>query len=98
MNTELEALRSRNPGVEILPAADPQFASYGRLLTGFDLSEIEAWGRTVAMPESGNAYQASDAALEALPAAQAIGLAVYGGMPFQAGPCRGHNHVLNGIE
>lgn len=36
--------------------------------------------------------------LEALPAAQAIGLAVYGGMPFQAGPCRGHNHVLNGIE
>ncbi len=30
---------------------------------------------------------------EALPAAQAIGLAVYGGMPFQAGPCRGHNHV-----
>ena len=57
MNTELEALRSRNPGVEILPAADPQFASYGRLLTGFDLSEIEAWGRTVAMPESGNAYQ-----------------------------------------
>lgn len=35
---------------------------------------------------------------EALPAAQAIGLAVYGGMPFQAGPCRGHNHVLNGIE
>lgn len=98
MNTELEALRSRNPGVEILPAADPQFASYGRLLTGFDLSEIEAWGRTVAMPESGNAYQASDAVLEALPAAQAIGLAVYGGMPFQAGPCRGHNHVLNGIE
>lgn len=86
MNTELEALRSRNPGVEILPAADPQFASYGRLLTGFDLSEIEAWGRTVAMPESGNAYQASDAVLEALPAAQAIGLAVYGGMPFQAGP------------
>lgn len=36
--------------------------------------------------------------LEALPAAQAIGLAVYGGMLFQAGPCRGHNHVLNGIE
>jgi len=35
---------------------------------------------------------------EALPAAQAIGLAVYGGMPFQAGPCRGHNHVLNGIK
>ena len=98
MNNELEALRSRNPGVEILPATDPQFASYGRLLTGFDLSEIEAWGKTVAMPESGNAYQASDAALEALPAAQAIGLAVYGGMPFQAGPCRGHNHVLNGIE
>ena len=31
---------------------------------------------------------------EALPAAQAIGLAVYGGMPFQAGPCRG----LNGIK
>ena len=31
---------------------------------------------------------------EALPAAQAIGL----GMPFQAGPCRGHNHVLNGIK
>ena len=35
---------------------------------------------------------------EALPAAQAIGLAVYGGMPFQAGPCRGHNHVLNVIK
>ena len=98
MQDELKELRQRNPGLEILTVDDAAFASYGRVLGGIDITEIQHWGGTVAMPESGNAYQASDPELEKLDAAKQIGLAVYGGMPFQAGPCRGHNKVLNGIE
>lgn len=50
------------------------------------------------IPQTGNLYIASNAQVEALPAIQQIGRQVYGGMPFQAGPCCGHNKVLNGIE
>ena len=50
------------------------------------------------IPQTGNLYIASNAQVEALPAIQQIGRQVYGGMPFQAGPCCGHNKGLNGIE
>lgn len=50
------------------------------------------------IPQTGNLYIASNAQVEALPAVQQIGRQVYGGMPFQAGLCCGHNKVLNGIE
>lgn len=98
MTDALSALRLRNPDLEIIPTQDPAFTSYGRLITGINLREIQSWAKTVSMPDEGNAYTASDPDLEALPAAQKIGQLVYGGMPFQAGPCRGHNRVLNGIE
>lgn len=66
--------------------------------TGFDLTEVCEWAKGVPIPENGNAYTASDPAAEGLAAVQAVGRAVYGGLPFQAGPCRGDNRELNGIE
>lgn len=91
-------LCQRNPGVAIRRWDDPAFAEYGRIWTGFDLAEVYEWAGTVPMPASGNAYTASDPQAEALAAVQAVGRAVYGGLPFQAGTCRGDNRVLNGIE
>ena len=91
-------LCERNPETSILLSSDPAFAAYGRTWQGFDLNAVYAWAETVSIPEKGNAYTASDAVVESLPVIQKIGHAVYGGQPFQAGPCRGDNRVLNGIE
>lgn len=95
---EYQELCRRNPDTAIYSCFDPRFQSYGRMWSGFDLADVMEWAKTAAVPDQGNAYTASDPAVENLSSVQAIGYAVYGGQPFQAGPCCGRNNVLNGIE
>ena len=96
--TAYHELCKRNPKTSTLLSSDPSFSAYGRIWQGFDLSAVYAWAEMVSIPEKGNAYTASDAMVESLPVIQELAQAVYGGQPFQAGPCRGDNRVLNGIE
>ncbi len=85
--------------VEIKPVTDPDFASYGRVLTGYDFSELIAYmEKETPIPESGNVYVASVPEMESIPVAQEIQKKVYGDMPIEVGYCNGRNSTWNGFE
>lgn len=77
---------------------DPAFASYGKILRGYDTSELlETLERVTPLPD-GVSYVPSQPELEALPIAAQIAANAYGGMPAQLGWCNGHNTKLNCLE
>lgn len=93
-----EVLCSQNPDLKIYRADSPEFAEYGKLRTGYELEPVFRWAETVAVPEQGNLYRASDPEVESIPVIRELMTDIYGGSPAQAGPCCGRNQVLNGIE
>ena len=79
---------------------DPEFASYGRVITGYEAeckAVVEALNISTPLPE-GTDYLAEDPALQNLPESAALGASLFGGMPFQMGWCNGHNTKLNCLE
>lgn len=92
-------LRRLNPHLALHDARDPEFAEFGRIVTGYD---VRAWldylDRNTAVPAEGNVYVASEPGLEALPPFDAIRETIYGGLPIQAGYCNGLASRLNGLE
>ena len=77
---------------------DRAFAPYGKVLPGYDTSELlEALEKYTPMPEA-TGYVASQPELEALPIAEKLAVNAYGGMPIQLGWCNGHNTRLNCLE
>lgn len=77
---------------------DRAFAPYGKVLPGYDTSELlEALEKYTPLPEATN-YVASQPELEALPIAEKLAVNAYGGMPIQLGWCNGHNTRLNCLE
>lgn len=94
----LERLNAVND-VKILSVFDEAFASYGRVVTGVDFTEMIAYMEAhTPIPESGNIYLASVPDLEALPAADTVQKVLYGDMPIQVGYCNGRNTTYNGFE
>ena len=85
-------------GNNILDCKDISFKEYGKLWTNIDLEDVYKWSKEIVVPKIGNFYKASDKTCEDLSSIKQIGRLVYGELPFQAGPCLGHNKVLNGIE
>ena len=84
--------------MKILSVYDKEFAAYGHVITGYDLTELlETLDRISPLPE-GVEYIPSNAVLEALPAAKLFAVNEYGGMPVQLGWCNGHNTKLNCLE
>jgi len=78
---------------------DKEFRRFGQILQDYDFSELlEVLNRTTPMPEDAVVYVPSDAALEALPAAELLMNRAYGGMPIQIGYCNGTNSKLNCFE
>ena len=84
--------------VVIKDVSDPSFASYGRIVQGFDTSELAAYMETTAIPENGNVYVASVADMEALSVRKEIEAVIYGGLPIEIGYCNGRNSTCNGFE
>ena len=77
---------------------DRAFAPYGKVLPGYDTSELlEALEKYTPLPEATD-YVASQPELEALPIAEKLAVSAYGGMPIQLGWCNGHNTRLNCLE
>jgi hypothetical protein len=91
-------LCARNPGMRIYQTDDSKLLEYGKVWTGYNLDDVFKWAENFQIPEHGNTYQASDPDLESIPVTQKIISDIYGGSLAQAGPCCGHNQVLNGIE
>lgn len=94
----LERLNQVND-VPVLSLRDSAFASYGRIVEGYDLSAlVDYMERETPLPENGNIYIASVPEMEALPVAAQLQNAFYGGMPIQVGYCNGRNTTYNGFE
>lgn len=94
----LDALNKCND-VKIYSVEDEIFESYGKILKGYDVSELLAYMEKEApIPEDGNVYVASIPEMEQMEIAKEIQATVYGGMPIQIGYCNGKNSTYNGFE
>lgn len=83
--------------MEILSVLDPAFKPYGRVVEGYPVDGLLAALKTTPLPDA-VAYTPREEALHAAADAQAVGEALFGGMPFQLGWCNGHNTRLNCLE
>ena len=94
----LRSLREKNPGLPLYSVHDREFRRYGCVFS-FDGQErlTEALAKT-AIPERGNAYTASEPALEAAGAGAALSAACFGGKAVQVGCCNGRGFRLNAME
>ena len=83
--------------MRVYSVLDPKFAKYGRVIEGYDFSEVIRVLKKHTIPENVE-YVASDPELEALPVFREFQNRFYGEMPAELGYCMGHNDKLNGLE
>ena len=94
----LERLNQKNE-VRIFSVTDPEFASYGRIVTGYDFSElIRYMEQQTGIPENGNCYVPSIPEMEGTDCFRQLQQSLYGGMEIQIGYCNGRNTTYNGFE
>ena len=85
--------------VKIYSVFDDEFLPYGRIVKGYNFTEIIAYmEQHTAIPENGNVYYPSIEAMEALPVFAEVQHTLYGDMPIQIGYCNGRNTTYNGFE
>ena len=84
--------------MKIVPISDPSFASYGKVLEGYDVTCLLNAMNTIPLPESGVTYEPSIPVLEATCTYGQLQNNAYGGMPVQLGMCWGRNTKLNCLE
>jgi hypothetical protein len=84
--------------IKIHRVTDPEFRRYGRVVEGYNLSEMLEALRSTPLPTDGTVYVPSDKNLEATTAFAQLRDAGFGGLPIQIGYCNGVNHVLNALE
>lgn len=85
--------------VKIYSVFDEEFKPYGRIVEGYDFSELCAYMKeSTEIPENGNVYYPSIAKMEDTPVFDEVQSTLYGGMPVQIGYCNGRNTTYNGFE
>ena len=84
--------------MRIYSVYDDGFREYGKVLDGYDPSELLSRMAEIALPESGTAYEPGVSALEGCGIMEELSLRAYGGMPVQIGLCRGRNTKLGCLE
>lgn len=77
---------------------DPEFRNYGRVLEGYDFSELLKAMESTPCPSDGPIYVASVPELEATSAFAPLQEREYGGLPIEIGYCNGNNKKLNAVE
>lgn len=94
----IDILREKND-VEIYSVKDEIFQSYGRIVKGYDFTDmIRYMEENTDIPQAGNCYFPSVPELEQTEAAAQVQNTLYGGMPIQIGYCNGRNTTCNGFE
>lgn len=92
-------LQELNPHLPVFDVEDREFATYGRVLRGYDFAPwLDYLDQHTAVPAEGNVYVPGDAGLEALPPFAEVRDTLFAGMPIQAGYCNGNSSLLNGLE
>ena len=77
---------------------DAEFAPYGRVLDGYDVSSLLAAMDGIDFPEAGVSYERMIAELEVCGIFADFRDRAYGGMPIELGMCWGRNNRLNCLE
>ncbi len=84
--------------MKVYEVTDPEFNSYGKVIKGYDISDIlSALESSTPLPED-CVYVPEEDALKSLPSAEAFGKSAFGGLPVQFGWCNGRNTGLNCLE
>lgn len=84
--------------MEIMDVYDKAFASYGRIMEGFNVKELIEEMKKIPLPKQGTDYLASITEFEKLDVFKEFSERAYGGMPIELGMCWGYNRKLNGLE
>lgn len=77
---------------------DPEFSAYGKVLEGYDLTELLAALAKENCPSDGISYLPHVQALGNTAVAKEFSLRMFGGMPIQVGCCTGFADTLNALE
>lgn len=83
--------------MKIYAVTDPAFKPYGRVVEGYPVAGLLDALAATPLPE-GVSYVPQLDALHHAPDGEAVGEALFGGMPFELGYCNGHNTRLNCLE
>ncbi len=83
--------------MEILNVTDERFRKYGKVIEGYDFTELVKAMDKSPLPE-GVIYEPSIDYLEELPIYKELSENFYGEMPIEIGFCNGHNKKLNAVE
>lgn len=84
--------------IKIQSINDKPFRKYGKVIGGFDCTQLFEALKKTPMPSDSTVYVASDPELEKLPIFEQLQKTVFGGMPIELGYCNGVNHKLNALE
>lgn len=82
----------------IKSVSDESFREYGKILGGFENSDLTKRMAQIPMPESGTAYKPGIESLEQSSVFDSYRDRGFGGMPIQIGMCWGYNTKLNCLE
>ena len=84
--------------MEIKKVTDDAFSAYGKVLEGYDFSELLEVMKDTPLPEDEVVYVPGVKAMEEATVSERLKKSAYGGLPIQVGYCNGHNHKLNALE
>lgn len=84
--------------VRIYSVFDKEFLPYGRVVEGYDFTDLVDYMATAPVPDAGNVYVPSVKEMEATGVCGEIRRFLYGDMPIQIGYCNGRNSTYNGFE
>lgn len=83
--------------MKINQLTNESFKSYGRIISGYDLSALLEVMKSTPVPEE-VVYTPSELQLESLTIKKELENKVFGEMPIQIGYCNGNNYMLNAVE
>ena len=84
--------------MEIKQITEENFNRYGKILKGYDFTELLTVMEKMPMPADDVVYVPSVEALESCKVKTDLENQMYGGLPIQIGYCNGSNNKLNAVE
>jgi hypothetical protein len=84
--------------LNVVKLTNDEFKAYGRVLTGYDVTELINVLKKTDAPTDSVIYIPSVEEFEKLPIGTKIRDSFFGGLPTQIGYCNGTNHQLNAVE
>ena len=94
----IKKLQELNPDIKFYDVTDKEFAPYGKIISGLDVTDITKAAKKISNDIDGSAYYPSVADFECLAIAKEIKNEFFGTLPAQIGYCHGHNNLLNATE